>query len=98
MRIPFTSGRRAGAAALLVALVALGGAVAGGNAAPSNGVSAAFTVLNDVSATIPGQPTPGGNVGYDVVVTNGGTSTINHVVLTQSIGSAGSVVFIKATG
>src|SRR5580765_7748090 len=85
---------------LLVALavVALGGAIKNGRAASANPVSSTFTVLNDVSATIPGQPTPGGNIGYELTGVADQGQTANHLNLTESIGSGGKVVFINSTG
>ena len=81
-----------------VAVVALGGAIKVGRAASANPVSWTFTVLNDVSATIPGQPTPGGNIGYELKGAADQGQTANHLVLTESIGSAGKVVYIGSTG
>src|SRR5262249_20328450 len=53
-------------------------------------------VLNDVSSTVAGQPSPGGNIGYDATVANTGTSTANHFVLTESIGAGGSTVLVQS--
>jgi uncharacterized repeat protein (TIGR01451 family) len=55
------------------------------------------TVLNDVSTTVPGQPSPGGNIGYTVNLTNDGTSTANHISVTETI-SAGTLVYVSVTG
>lgn len=86
------------AVSLVLVVVALAGAAASGRAAHTNGLATTFTVLNDISSTIPGQPTPGGNIGYDFAVSNGSNPTLNHVIVTESIGSTGTVAFIKATG
>jgi uncharacterized repeat protein (TIGR01451 family) len=81
--------------ALLAAALTLTGAAKIGNAATSAGVVVTnWHVLNDVSATILGQPSPGGNVGYDIAVANQGTATANHVTFSESIGAGGQVVLI----
>jgi hypothetical protein len=77
-----------GLVALTVSLVALAGGAATGHAAASPGVVATFTVLNDDSPTLPGAPTPGKNIGYEVTVTNKGTSIAKHLSLRESIGGA----------
>ncbi len=85
--------------ALIVLLVALAGAASTGHAAASPDVSiTGFKVLNDISATIPGQPSPGGNIGYDLTVANNGTSVANHLSLTETIGATGALVYVNATG
>lgn len=89
------------ALALAAACVAFAGGAATSNAATSNGVVVtSWSVLNDPgNGDILGQPSPGGNVGYDITVSNQGTSTANHVVLTESIGTGGQVALIaRATG
>ncbi len=85
---------------LLTGLVALSGGATSGRAAGAPGVGiTAFTVLNDDTVnTVPGQPTPGGNIGYSITVTNNGTSTANHLSLSETIGSTGTVVYVDAAG
>jgi uncharacterized repeat protein (TIGR01451 family) len=84
--------------AVLVAALALTGAAKVGHAASSNGVAVTdWHVLNDISSTVAGQPSPGGNIGYDLTVSNQGTSTANHLVLTESIGAGGSTVLVQST-
>lgn len=93
--------RIAGALLLLVvALVAFGGGASSVRAAGAPGVVITdFTVLNDDTVnTVPGQPTPGGNIGYAITVQNNGTSTANHLSLSQTIGSTGAVVYVDASG
>ena len=87
----------AGFAVLVLSALALAGAVSSGRAAQTS-LSTTFTVLNDVSATIQGQPTPGGNIGYDFVGTNTSNKKLSDVNITETIGAAGSVVLIQATG
>jgi len=85
--------------ALALAVLALAGAATNGRAAGSPGVVVtSFTVLNDDGLTIPGQPSPGGNIGYDIQVSNNGTSVANHISLSQTIGSTGTVVYVASTG
>jgi uncharacterized repeat protein (TIGR01451 family) len=72
-----------GLVVLALGVVALAGGAAIGQAA--NQPSILFphpTVLNDLSDTIPGQPSPGGNIGYTVSVSNSGTSIANHISVT----------------
>jgi uncharacterized repeat protein (TIGR01451 family) len=88
----------AGFVVLALGVVALAGGAGIGQAASQP--SLAFppvTVLNDVSATVPGQPSPGGNIGYTVNVSNNGTSTANHISVTETI-SAGTLVYVSVTG
>jgi hypothetical protein len=85
-------------ASLLVALAVLAGAATVGRAATTNPISATFTVLNDVSATVPGQPSPGGNIGYKLVGSNTGSSVVNHFFFSESIGSKGKVVYLDYHG
>ena len=80
------------------AVVVLGGAIKNGTAAPAPKVSWTFTVLNDISATIPGQPTPGGNIGYELTGVADQGQTANNLILTESIGEKGKVVSISSTG
>jgi uncharacterized repeat protein (TIGR01451 family) len=86
-----TAGVRGWTGAALVALafaaLAVGGAAATGHAAASPGVEAnSFTVINNDSDKF--QPSPGGNIGYDIKVSNdNGTSIANHVSLTETIGT-----------
>ncbi len=84
-------------AVVILVVVALAGAVSNGRAAQTS-LSTTFTVLNDVSATIQGQPTPGGNIGYDFAGTNTGHKALTDVNITETIGAAGVVVSIKTTG
>ena len=92
--------RRAGARprfvaiGVLVAAVALAGAVKVGSAATTR-VSAQITVLNDSSPLILGTATPGGNMGYDLAIANVGGTTIKHLVFTDTIGPNGRVVYVK---
>jgi uncharacterized repeat protein (TIGR01451 family) len=85
---------------LVVVLVALSGGATSGRASSAPGVAiTSFTVLNDDTLnTVPGQPTPGGNIGYSVTVENNGTSTANHLSLTETIGSTGALVYVDASG
>jgi len=85
---------------VLTGIVALSGGATSGHAAGAPGVAiTAFTVLNDDTVnTVPGQPTPGGNIGYSITVTNNGTSTANHLSLSETIGSTGAVVYVDAAG
>ena len=84
-------------AVVVLVLLALAGGVGRGSASPG-GVSTTFTVLNDVSATIQGQPTPGGNIGYAITVTNNTNRALQDVNLSEGIGDAGLVALINATG
>jgi uncharacterized repeat protein (TIGR01451 family) len=87
-----------GLVVLALGVAALAGGAAIGKAA--NQPSIVFphpTVLNDLSQTIPGQPSPGGNIGYTVSVSNSGTSTANHISVTETI-SAGTLVYVSTTG
>jgi uncharacterized repeat protein (TIGR01451 family) len=93
--------RRAGARprfvaiGVLVAAVALGGAVKLGSAATTR-VSAQIVVLNDSSPLILGTATPGGNMGYDLVITNTGATTLQRVTFTDTIGPNGSVAYVNS--
>src|SRR5215467_12089365 len=98
MRILTADGRGRARLALLAVLVAgltLAGAATIGSAASTNGtVVGSVSVLNDVSTTIPGQPTPGGNIGYVLHVLNDpaqGTATVNHLLFSATIGNKGAV-------
>jgi hypothetical protein len=80
--------------ALAVSAIALAGGAATGHAASSPSLSLdAFTVLNDKGADNNGTdlfyPTAGGNIGYEIRITNIGTSVANHFSLTETISSAG---------
>ena len=92
--------RRAGASprlvaiGVLVAAVALGGAVKVGSAA-STKVSAQIVVLNDSSPLILGTATPGGNMGYDLAIANTGTTLIKRLVFSDTIGPNGIVVYVN---
>ena len=81
----------------VLAVVALGGAIKDGQAASANPVSWTFTVLND-SGNTPVAPTPGGNIGYELTGAADQGKTANHLILTESIGPAGKVVYIGSTG
>ena len=85
----------------LVALVATTALMVGATAVvgdAGNGiVTPVVTNLNTVNPLIAGQPTPGGNIGYDINVTNSGSNTINHITLTDTNGSTNRVVYIQAT-
>jgi hypothetical protein len=88
-----------GAALLALALsaIALAGAVGTGNAASSPAVTVtSFTVLNDDTNQF-FQPTAGGNIGYDIQVANNGTSIANHMSLTETIGTTGTLVYVSAS-
>ncbi len=96
----YTGGARGsiGAALLVLALsaIALAGATGTGRAASSPAVGVdSFTVLNDDADKF--QPTAGGNIGYDIHVTNGGTSVANHLSLTETIGTTGALAYVSAT-
>jgi hypothetical protein len=93
-----TARRLVAFAALFVALAVLAGAAKVGHAATTNPISATFTVLNDVSATVPGQPTPGGNIGYKLAGSNTSASVVNHFTFTESIGVKGKVVYLDYHG
>jgi uncharacterized repeat protein (TIGR01451 family) len=83
---------------LALGVLALAGGATVGQAA--NQPSILFpkpVVLNDLSSTIPGQPSPGGNIGYTVTVSNSGTSTANHITVTETI-NAGTLVYVSTTG
>jgi hypothetical protein len=101
MRLEGTSGtarRLVAFAALLTALAVVAAAATVGRAANTNPISATFTVLNDVSATVPGQPSPGGNIGYALAGQNTSTSVVNHFVFSETIGSKGKVVYLDFHG
>ena len=86
------------ALAVLATTLALSGAAKLGHAGNTPGVQVtAWKVLNDSTANILGQPSPGGNIGYDITVQNNGTSTTNHLVLSESIGTGGAVGFVQST-
>jgi|SRR5690349_14046475 uncharacterized repeat protein (TIGR01451 family) len=70
-----------------ICALALVGAVTFAFAA--GGVTAKITVLNSV--------TPGGNVGYDTLVSNTGSTVANNVSFTESTGPNGKVVFFSVT-
>jgi uncharacterized repeat protein (TIGR01451 family) len=55
----------------------------------AGGVSAKITVLNSV--------TPGGNVGYDVVVSNTGNAVAKNVSFTETTGPNGKAMFFSAS-
>lgn len=81
----------------LIAALAIGGAAAKMSSAATNGVLATnVTVLNDQDPLVLGAPTPGGNIGYDLNVSNVSTNTVNHLAFTDTIGNKGTVVFINA--
>jgi len=80
----------------LIAALALSGAAKVGLAGTNGALTASITVLNDGGGLIAGQPTPGGNIGYDLNVTNGSTNTLNHLVFTDTNGANGSIVFLSA--
>jgi hypothetical protein len=78
-----------------VAALAIGGAAVVGGAA--NGiVTPTITNLNSVNPLIAGQPTPGGNVGYDLQLTNTSRNTINHVTLGDTNGPTNTVVYFSS--
>ena len=85
------------ACALSVAALA-GGATTGHAASTAGIVVTGPTVLNDDGLTIPGQPSPGGNIGYSISVANTGTSTANHVSISETLDPAGKLVYINSTG
>jgi uncharacterized repeat protein (TIGR01451 family) len=86
----------AGLLAMAVAGIALAGGAATGRAAASPAVAVdSFTVLNDDADKF--EPTAGGNIGYVIHVTNGGTSVANHLSLTETIGKTGALAYVSAT-
>jgi hypothetical protein len=74
--------------ALTASLVVFAGAAATGHAAATPAVMTTFTVLNDDGPTQPGLVTAGKNIGYEITVTNKGSSVANHLLLTESISGA----------
>jgi len=72
-------------AAALTTLALAGGAGKGQAAASPLVGPTSYTVLS-ANPSIAYQPTPGGNIGYRIVVKNGGTSVANHFSLTETIG------------
>ena len=43
-----------------------------------------------------GQPTPGGNIGYDLNLNNKSTNTLNHIVATDTVPSPATIAFFSA--
>jgi uncharacterized repeat protein (TIGR01451 family) len=77
-----------------VSAIALGGAVGTGQAASSPSISLkSFTVVNNDTGFF--QPTAGGNIGYDIRLKNEGTSTANHLSLTETIAPNGTVAYVN---
>jgi hypothetical protein len=84
---------------LLAALGVLAGAATIGRAATTNPVTATFKVLNDSeNGLIPGQPSPGGNIGYALTGQNTSTSAVNHFTFSETIGAGGTVVYLDYHG
>jgi uncharacterized repeat protein (TIGR01451 family) len=81
-----------------VAAIVLTGGASVVRAASASVTISAPVVLNDISSSVPGNPTPGGNIGYTYTVTNGSGSVANHVSLSESLSPSGSVVYVNATG
>jgi uncharacterized repeat protein (TIGR01451 family) len=82
---------------VLTGIVALSGGATSGRAANAPGLTMGMhdpTALN--------VPTPGGNIGYSVTVTNNSTSTANHLSLSQSLsqsnGAVAAVVYADGSG
>jgi hypothetical protein len=99
MRILTADGRARTRLALLAALgaaLALAGAAKIGNAATNGVLTATTTVLNDSSPLIAGQPTPGGNIGYDLNLDNQSSNAVNHIAFTDTTNPAGTIVYINA--
>ena len=86
-------------AALLAALAVLAGAATVGRAATDATLTTSVKVLNDQSPLVPGTPTPGGNIGYELNLLNDptNTNTFNHIKFTDTIGAGGTVVYVNTT-
>jgi len=80
----------------LIAALALSGAAKVGLAGTNGTLTPTITVLNDQSPLILGTPTPGGNIGYDLNLSNTSTNTLNHVAFTDTIGSTGTIAYLNA--
>jgi len=85
--------------ALALAVLALAGAATNGRAAGSPGVDVSTTVLNDPSSTTPGTPSPDGHLGYRIVIANQGTSSANHLSVSEAIsGVPVDLDFVDSSG
>jgi hypothetical protein len=84
---------------LLVALAVLAGAATVGRAATDAALTTQVTVLNDPGPLVLGTPTPGGNIGYELTLTNdpANTNTFNHIKFTDTIGTGGTVVYVSTS-
>jgi uncharacterized repeat protein (TIGR01451 family) len=92
-----TRGLRRLALVGFLALLAVSGAANVGQAGTNGALTPTITVLNDnTDGLILGQPTPGGNIGYDLNVNNTSTNTLNHILFTDTIPSPATIDFINA--
>jgi hypothetical protein len=101
MRILTVDGRARTRLALLAALgaaLALAGAAKIGYAATNGTLTTSISVLNDSNPLILGQPTPGGNIGFHINVSNQSTNTLNHLVFTDTNGANNTIVYLNFTG
>src|SRR5438876_3767717 len=97
--VRFGTGRLVALAALVAALVVVAGAATVGHAATNGTLTPTVTVLNDQSPLVLGTPTPGGNIGYELKLSNEvtNTNTLNHIAFTDTIGSKGTIVYLSAS-